>query len=118
MPRALKTCSVVGCPELAAAGRCEGHRREAEQCRGTSAQRGYSGRGHEGFRKAVLRRDPICVIDGCWFPATEADHHPLSRRELVVRGLNPNDPARGRGLCKPHHSQSTAQHQPGGWNAH
>jgi 5-methylcytosine-specific restriction protein A len=49
-------------------------------------------------------------------PSQHADHHPLSRRELVERGLNPDDPKHGRGLCHAHHSSETSQHQPGGWN--
>jgi 5-methylcytosine-specific restriction enzyme A len=49
-----------------------------------------------------LERDPICVICGI-APATVADHYPLSRKELVARGMDPNDPAHGRGLCKPCH---------------
>ena len=117
MPRALKVCNVTGCPELTAEGRCTAHRQEAERARGTAGQRGYSGRGHAAFRRAVLSRDPICVIPGCYRPSQHADHHPMSRRELVAAGLNPNDPKRGRGLCHGHHSSETARHQPGGWNA-
>jgi 5-methylcytosine-specific restriction protein A len=50
--------------------------------------------------------------------ATVADHYPLSRKELIDAGLDPNDPQHGRGLCKPCHDRETAQNQPGGWNAH
>ncbi|AGL13864.1 hypothetical protein [Actinoplanes sp. N902-109] len=49
--------------------------------------------------------------------STVADHYPLSRRELADRGLNPDDPTAGRGLCKRCHDKSTAVHQPGGWAA-
>ncbi|WP_433406947.1 hypothetical protein [Streptomyces sp. CA-146814] len=45
-----------------------------------------------------------------------ADHWPLSKRELVARGLDEHDPRRGRGLCHSCHSSETARHQPGGWN--
>jgi len=64
----------------------------------------------------VLDRDPICVL--CRLAAsTVADHWPTSRRDLEAAGLDPNDPARGRGLCKPCHDRETARNQPGGWNA-
>lgn len=113
--RALTICSVPDCPEYTDGGRCQDHRREAELRRGTARQRGY-GRGHLRFRAAVLARDPVCVL--CQQrPSQHADHHPLSRRELVEQGLDPNDPQRGRGLCQPCHSSETAVHQPGGWNA-
>lgn len=94
------------CPTCAAAGRP----------RPTSTAQGY-GAAHRGrFRAGVLRRDRVCVL--CRrAPATEADHFPLSRRELVEQRLDPDDPERGRGLCKPCHSRSTAEHQPGGWAA-
>src|SRR5690606_40455795 len=46
VPRARKTCSVPGCPEIVDRGRCQGHRREAEQRRGNRHARGY-GREHE-----------------------------------------------------------------------
>ncbi|MGW1127470.1 hypothetical protein [Streptomyces sp. NPDC002526] len=63
----------------------------------------------------MLARDPVCVL--CRKePAVHADHWPLSKRELVVRGLDDHDPRRGRGLCPSCHSAETAKHQPGGWN--
>lgn len=118
MPRALKVCSVTGCAELVPTGqsRCATHERQADKARGTARQRGYDHRHETHFRAAVLRRDPTCVIPDCDQPSTDADHHPLSRRELLEQGLNPNDPQHGRGLCSPHHKQETARLQPGGWN--
>ncbi|MER7157325.1 holin [Streptomyces lydicus] len=127
MPRRTgwRVCSVAGCPEFTdQGGRCEGHRQEAEQRRGSSRQRGY-GRGHTArFRPGVLARDPQCVCTDeshghptpCGQRSAHADHYPLSRRELVARGDDPDDPRHGRGLCGPCHSSETAQHQPGGWN--
>lgn len=117
MPRRAgwRVCSTPGCPEFSHGGRCDGCRAEAEQRRGTARQRGY-GRGHEvRFRPGVLARDPVCVLCGK-APSVHADHHPLSRRELVARGQDPDDPKHGRGLCQPCHAKETAQHQPGGFN--
>lgn len=118
--RALTTCTQPGCPVLTDAGRCHQHRREADTARGTATQRGYTGRSHQRFRRAVLRRDRICVLCAAEHrttPATVADHFPRSRRELLAADLDPDDPRYGRGLCEAHHNRETAQHQPGGWNA-
>ena len=111
-----RVCSTPGCPEYTdQGGRCPDHRQQAEAKRGSARQRGY-GREHEQtFRPAVLARDRTCVLCG-QAPAVHADHHPLSRRELVEQGLDPNDPKRGRGLCHSCHSKETATHQPGGFN--
>lgn len=125
MPRrgGYRVCSVPGCPEYTDSGRCPDHRREAEQRRGSARQRGY-GRGHEKrFRPAVLARNPACVcteedhghVAPCGQPSAHADHWPLSRRELVEQGLDPDDPRHGRGLCQPCHAKETARHQPGGF---
>ena len=125
--RALTVCSVPDCPRLTDAGRCDEHRREAEQRRGSARQRGY-GREHEQrFRPGVLRRDPTCTCHGCTSctragsgrctrESVHADHWPLDRKALAAAGLDPNDPQHGRGLCGPCHSSETARHQPGGWN--
>ncbi|GAA5033108.1 hypothetical protein GCM10023335_76270 [Streptomyces siamensis] len=125
MPRTQwRVCSVPRCPEYTRHGKCDEHRREAEQQRGSARQRGY-GRQHERrFRPAVLARDPRCVCastehghdDPCGEASVHADHWPLSRRELTDRGHDPDDPQHGRGLCGPCHSKSTAREQPGGWN--
>jgi len=124
---ALKTCSNQGCPNLIVSGRsrCQTCDKAAEDRRGTPKERGYGPRHQRRFRPQVLRRDPICVCvapghdhpaHGCYRQSTVADHWPLSRRELVERGMDPDDPAHGRGLCKPCHDRSTARAQPGGWN--
>lgn len=114
--RALSICSEPGCPEYTDTGRCDSHTRAADHRRGSARQRGYGGQHERRFRPAVLARDPVCVL--CkQQPSKHADHHPLSRRELVDAGLDPDDPKHGRGLCGPCHSTETAQHQPGGWNA-
>jgi 5-methylcytosine-specific restriction protein A len=116
MPRARRVCSRPGCPTLTTTtSRCQPCTREADTARGTAAQRGYTSSGHQQFREAVLARDPICKL--CRRTrSTVADHHPVSRRDLETQGLDPNDPTRGRGLCKPCHDRSTAREQPGGWN--
>lgn len=75
----------------------------------------YKTAGHRHFRDQVLARDPVCVICRV-VKSTDADHYPIDRRELVRRGLNPNDPQYGRGLCHACHARATAEHQPGGWN--
>lgn len=122
MPRrALTTCPVPDCPELTEGGPCAGCRRQRERQRGSASRRGYGKRHRQRFRRQVLARDICCVLcrsEDKWTLATVADHWPLSRRELEERGLDADDPARGRALCKRHHDQETARNQPGGWNQH
>jgi 5-methylcytosine-specific restriction protein A len=115
MARAARTCS--SCPTIITTGsRCQQCTAKAERARGSAAQRGYTGTGHRQFRTAVLARDPICKrCNAAW--ATTADHYPVSRRDLVDAGEDPNDPRHGRGLCHHCHSIVTAEHQPGGWHA-
>lgn len=120
MPRrAFTTCSTPNCPELVAAGRCDGCATIAERQRGSSSARGYGKRHRDRFRRGVLERDICCVLcrqDDKWTLATVADHWPLSRRELLERGMDPDNPDHGRGLCHDCHSKETALHQPGGFN--
>jgi 5-methylcytosine-specific restriction protein A len=111
-----RICSVPGCPEYTTSGRCEDHRQQAEQKRGSARQRGYGKQHEQRFRPGVLAKNPTCVLCG-QAPSVHADHWPLSRRELVEQGLDPDDPKHGRGLCGPCHSSETAANQPGGWNA-
>lgn len=115
---AYRICPARDCPTLVdGGGPCDQHKAQRAERRGTAAQRGYTGRGHATFRDHVLRKNHgICVL--CQrAPATVADHWPRSRRDLEQAGLNPNDPAHGRPLCKPCHDSETATNQPGGWHA-
>lgn len=105
-----------GCPELVDRGRCPTHTRQAERRRGSARERGYDKRHEARFRRKVLEKHPICQLCKRDF-SVHADHWPLSRRELVERGLDPYDPQYGRGLCTSDHSKETAIHQPGGWAA-
>lgn len=114
----MKKCNSPGCPSLVpkGQGKCDRHRREAERRRGSPSSRGYGREHRERFREQVLALNPICVI--CLRrPATEADHFPYSRDELIDLGRDPNDPQFGRGLCRSCHAASTALNQPAGWNA-
>jgi 5-methylcytosine-specific restriction protein A len=117
MPTApLKPCTQPGCPELTTGGRCPAHQTAAQRQRGSASDRGYGHTHRTTFREAVLAKNPICVL--CHrAPSTEADHHPHSRKQLITQGKDPSDPRYGRGLCHKCHSQATAQHHPGGWNA-
>lgn len=117
MPRALKPCSTIGCPELIPAGqhRCPDCRTQADRRRGTATQRGYGARHRTRFRERVLARDPICVTCRA-APSAHADHYPLGRDQLVRQGMDPDDPRHGRGLCASCHSKHTAATQPGGWH--
>ena len=114
-----RVCSTSGCPTLTdTAGRCPTCDARADKARGTATQRGYTSKGHQRFREAVLTRDPVCVCpDGCdWHIGTTecltlstvADHYPLERWELVAQGLDPNDPNAGQGLCARCHNAKTA----------
>lgn len=121
-----RVCTVPGCPEYSAGGgKCDSHRAEAEQRRGTARQRGYGGRQWTEARTAVLRRDPFCVCtdtdhghaDPCRQPATVADHYPDERRDLVAAGVaDPDALHRLRGVCAPCHGRKGAAETPYGWN--
>lgn len=124
MPRALRVCSVPGCHHTTTSGRCQACTTQADRARGTARQR-YDSRHDRVFRPGVLKRHPLCVCETpghghtgqCLLPSRVADHYPRSRRELIVLGLDPNDPQHGRGLCDGCHNRHTATAQPGGWNA-
>lgn len=113
----MRVCSKAGCPTIypdIQGSRCTKHTAAARRSRIDNDV--YSSTGHRRFRNSVLTRDPICVTCDI-AQSTVADHYPLTRRELVAQGMNPNDPAHGRGLCAPCHNKHTAATSPGGWNA-
>lgn len=132
MGRAMKVCPCTACPthpgscpEIVPTGRCERCSKQGDRERGTSWQRGYRTAHVKGFRPGVLLRDPVCVCgqrgqhdhaERCYRASTVADHWPLSKRELIERGMDSDDPKHGRGLCKACHDASTAVNQPGGFN--
>lgn len=113
-----RICSKPGCPAIhdgATGSRCPPHTKAAKQDHWAKT-RAYSSKAHrEVFRAQVLARDHLCVL--CGKIATVADHYPKSRQDLEQLGMNPDDPAHGRGLCKGCHDTETARNQPGGWNA-
>lgn len=117
MPRKPRPpCSVPGCPELTArGGRCVEHEREANADRASRGGAVYDTR-WQRIRRAYLYRHPWCVL--CGRLANVADHHPLSRRELIARGeTNPDGPNHLRPLCVACHNRETARNQPGGFAA-
>jgi len=113
---AWRVCSRPGCPTLhEGTGKCPDCRAQADVARRPDGNP-YRTAGHQAFRRAVLDRDPICVLCHIAF-ATVADHYPTERRDLVSAGLDPNDPQYGRGLCSSCHNRWTAKSSPGGWAA-
>jgi 5-methylcytosine-specific restriction protein A len=120
----LRVCSRVGCPNLhAGTGRCPECQRQADRTR-TSGAAKY-GPGHRTrFRPGVLKRDPVCACTGCTGhagPCTRAsevaDHWPFDRVDLIARGMDPDDPEHGRGLCKGCHDRWTALSRPSGFRS-
>jgi 5-methylcytosine-specific restriction protein A len=114
---AWRVCTRPGCGTLhEGTGRCPGCRRAADKARRPQGNP-YTTRGHLAFREAVLARHPRCVCTGecghhdgyCGQPSTVADHHPIERVDLIAQGLDPNDPSRGRGVCKHCHDAKTAR---------
>ena len=102
--RALKVCSLPGCPNLVASGRCGRCSTLAERQRGSSAERGYDSHWRR-TRADFLFENPFCSEPGCLAPATDVDH---------IHGDGPLSPGghdhdRLQGFCHPHHSQKTAR---------
>ena len=109
----MRVCNIPGCPNPTDSSRCREHQQQARRARlGNDV---YASPAHRAFRAAVLQRDPVCV-ECRNQQSTVADHYPLTRRELVARRLDPNNPAAGRGLCATCHNRHTAATSPGGWN--
>lgn len=103
-----RVCSKPGCGNLhQGRGQCPECRATHDKTRRPQGNP-YATRGHQDFREAVLTRDPICVLCVATY-ATVADHHPHERHTLIERGLNPDDPKHGRGLCKRCHDAVTAR---------
>ena len=103
---------VPGCGELVDGGdrgdrHLAEHRKQYDQERGPSSARGYGAR-WQRLRLVVLRRNPICQVEGCTQVATKVDH-------IVRRSNGGTDELENlQGLCKPHNSGKTA-HKDGRW---
>lgn len=101
--RALKPCPIPGCPRLVPWGRCKLHSRDKERERGTTKERGYSGR-HARWRIMVLARYPLCV--DCGAISTDADHvKPLRAFEGGASNPEAWTLENGRGRCSPCNSR-------------
>lgn len=120
-----RVCTTPGCGTLHdGTGRCPNCRAKAERERRPNGSP-YRTRAHRSARELVLARNPRCVCPGdcgrhtgwCGAESTIADHWPTERRDLIAAGLNPDDPDRMRGICKPCHDARTARSTPGGWAA-
>lgn len=82
--------------------------------RGTSAERGYDLKWAR-IRAQFLRHHPTCEI--CGNPAKVADHHPVSRKDLVAQGdPHPDSWDKLRPLCKSCDRREGNAKEPGGWN--
>lgn len=118
MPRARRVCLVPGCPTLVPhpETRCPAHPRRSpvEDRRPNASQRGY-GSGWRRVRGAFLARHKTCAL--CPAAATVADHHPVTRAELVRRGeQHPDAWQHLRPLCATCHNRHTATTS-SGWGA-
>lgn len=93
-------------------GRCRDCRLEAEHARPNSHQRGYDHR-WQRTRGEYLAAHPTCERVDCAAPARDV-HHLDGLGPLGPRG---HDWSNLEALCGTCHKQTTAQLQPGGWNA-
>ena len=68
-----RVCSVSGCPNITDGGRCDDHKRAAEQRRGSAHSRGYDAKWRR-TRRRYLASHPLCSEPDCKAPATDVDH--------------------------------------------
>lgn len=109
MPRAApRPCTYPGCGALVdGGGRCDKHRaqirREVDERRGSSRERGYSG-AWEKARAGYLRCHPLCVRcseRGLIIPATVVDHIRDHKGDPALFW----DESNWQALCKPCHDR-------------
>lgn len=88
-----------GCHELTNGGRCERHRRGAQEQQGTTGQRDYGTRwGY--IRKAYIYANPWCLsCRRAW--RRFKDHFPPQQRRLVAQGVADPDAWQASTRCAP-----------------
>lgn len=115
MPMAArKPCTWFGCSALTDGGRCDLHRKQAEQQRGSARQRGYDSK-WEKAREGFLHKHPVCRhcqegTPSIFTPATVVDHIVPHRGDKDLFWLRSN----WQPLCKPCHDRKTATEDGGG----
>lgn len=112
-----KPCTYPGCGVLVQDGssRCTKHkhveRRQADQQRGSSSERGYGSRWQKA-REGFLRNNPLCAHHmerGEIMPATVVDHVIPHKGDKALFW----DRANWQPLCKPCHDAKTAREDGG-----
>jgi 5-methylcytosine-specific restriction protein A len=123
---AKKTCGKPGCPALTENGYCEKHqrnnpriaaRKQFDQQRGTTKERGYTGVWRR-LRLIILIRDPFCMIGTICDPADPTTGKRVGRRapsnevdHIIPAALRPDlfyEETNLQGACKACHSHKTA----------
>ncbi|MCB0190629.1 MAG: HNH endonuclease [Anaerolineae bacterium] len=97
-------CRHPGCPELNCTKQHATWPRPVGSTRPSASGRGY-GRRWQRLRLMVLRRDPICRVDGCDKASTDVDHI------VPRRDGGPDTMENLQGLCHSHHSKKTGRGQ-------
>lgn len=91
---------------VSAGGRCDKHRKQSEQARGTAHERGYTSAWAKA-RAAYLSAHPLCVVhraQGALVAATVVDHKVPHRGDKTLFWASGNWQA----LCKSCHDRKTA----------
>ena len=113
---AKKPCSQFGCRTLVQFGKCDAHRKQADQSRGSRTDRGYNNRWLKA-RLTYLRRSPLCVVckeAGRLVPAVIVDHIKPHKGDQELFWDSENN---WQSLCRPCHSRKTATEDGGFGNA-
>lgn len=98
----MTVCLRAGCPALVERGYCDTHRPKDPRRRDFN----YSDRKWRMTRAKFLKANPTCV--DCGAPATDADHAPVGRKQLLARGEpHPDAWSHLQARCHSCHSRRT-----------
>lgn len=106
-----RPCAHAGCPALVEYGKCDEHRKQAEQRRGSAHERGY-GKRWQAARAGWLREHPLCAEherQGLIAAGNEVDHIIPHRGDMTLFWQRSN----WQTLCKACHSSKTAREDGG-----